>query len=179
MIVFKTLILLVAFFASTTRGVNINCLFLHIIWPTVGVMYTCRVDVIDISENDSELRNVTGPHRDTNTDKDVTAIAFDPYNTMKQIPRNIENNFPNLMVLSCNSGELTSVSADQLKPFPNMRLVDFRSNKITVIDGDLFKYTPNIQVIWLARNHISSVGQNLFSGLTQLSYATFRGNTFN
>ena len=174
--VLKTLILFIAIFTPTIWGVLINCRFLNISWNTIGSMYTCQVNLVDIFENDSELKAVTGTHIGTYMNADVKAIAFDLFSLMKQIPKNIENFFPNLFVLSCKSGELTSVSAEQLKPFPNLKLFIVKNNKITTLDGDLFKYTPNIIGFWISENQISSVGQNLLSGLTQLARVYFQNN---
>ena len=93
-----------------------------------------------------------------------------------RIVKGIEKFFPNLRVFYWDFGNLTTLTADDLKPFPELQALHVQYNKLVSLDGDLFKYTPKLRWIDFDKNLLENVGIGLLDGLNNLTSAWFINN---
>jgi len=175
MLLNKVFILVIVTCISSSSGIIINCLFDDFSWQ-IGLRYTCTVDVVDMSGNAAAFLDVTGIHQPARTNSHVLGIRF-LRNPFDRMPTNIESFFPNLMFIAFYGGNLTFISAENLKPFRNLQQFFVNSNQISIIEGDLFKYSPNIQIMQFWGNRITNVGHGLLIGLRMLRQADFGRNS--
>lgn len=107
---------------------------------------------------------------------DVNALLFENALGFSRIPRNIEQFFPNIFLIDWFRGELTTVSANDLKPFPNLIVLYINFNRLVSLDGNLLQYTPSIREIYFDNNLLDNVGFNLLANSVELEIADFRNN---
>lgn len=105
--------------------------------------------------------------------------VFDLYVTyiFPKIPRNIANFFPNIRVMRWSGGNLTAVSAEDLKPFTELVVLTLTAQKIKSLDDNMFQYHPNIQWLVITNNPITNVGKDLITNLKSLQTFYFTRNT--
>lgn len=153
----------------------IKCKFSILDWSQIGDLYGCEVEVISIDDPYS-LTEVQGDHLSGNCNDDVEFFRLQNHGDLRSIPKQIEKFFRNILVLQWTSGNIASITADDLEPFPNLRSLVMYSNKIEHLDSDLFKHSQKLQVIYFGFNLIKHVGPGLLSSLTNLKRADFAGN---
>lgn len=139
--------------------------------------YGCLVRSYNFtSELDREITEVIGNHIEGKTNDDVE--LFDSYEKLINFfPQNIQNVFKNLIYLSIQSANISTISKNDLKPFGGqLKRVYFSSNNIEAIEEDLFEFTPNMEEIYVSGNKIKYVGPGTFNNLNNLSFLTLGGN---
>ena len=82
-----------------------------------------------------------------------------------------------MIIINFWQGNITTISAEDLKPLPNLLMLIIGGQKLITIDGDLFKHTPWVTDILFNDNIIENVGLDLLTGLTNLTYVDFTSNT--
>lgn len=160
---------------SLTHGVTIQCDFQNAVWSIVGTQYTCSYATLITYGNITHVFGVAGDHEGGETNEDVKALYISSYQ-LNRIPKGIEEFFPNLIIFGWTLGDLTTLTADDLKPFPELQLFYAQGNKLVSLDGDLFKYTPKLILISFGSNLLEHVGLGLLDGLNKLTLAYFSGN---
>jgi len=161
--------------AAPSSGVIFDCDFKMVNFRVVGKLYTCGTE--KASGKYLWLTNVKGTHTDGRSNRDIQGLIVKHDYPFNQLPTKISKYFPKLVAMQFMDGNITSISAEDLKSFPQLKLLGVYSHKLTTIDGDLFKYTPHLQLIDFDENVITNVGQNLLSGLTELKRVYFKKNT--
>lgn len=102
--------------ASSPYSVVISCVFyVNDGWVVVRSRYTCGVVEIENTEI-SEVTQILRNHLPRRSNDDVE--GFHPFvpDFFSLFPRNIEAFLPNLIEIEVNRSQLTSVTADDLKP---------------------------------------------------------------
>lgn len=142
----------------------------------VGERYSCAAKVAS-DENPAAVTAVIGAHMTGYSNSDVW--VFDLYVTyiFDKIPRNIANFFPSIRVMRWSVGNLTAVSAEDLKPFTELTVLTLTAQKIKSLDGNMFQYHPNIQWLVITNNLITNVGKDLITNLKSLQVFYFTKNT--
>ena len=176
MLKFKVNIVFFLIFVASSRAIILNCEYVMVSWTLIGDFYTCLSSQVIQSRNETSLTEVRGRHITGRTDENVHGFTLRNSFVLNQIPKNVEAFFPNLIAIEYHGGNLTSVSADDIKPFPNLKLLSLSSQQLVTLDGDLFKHTPKIQAIFFRDNFITNVGHNFLSDLNDLIVADFRHN---
>lgn len=140
-------------------------------------LYGCQSLQLSISNNSTTLESVQGNHLSgkSNTDVEFLLVQNDPIDN-EELPRNIHTFFPNLLLIRWVSGNLKTVSADDLLPFPNLTGFSVWINKIESIEGNLFEHTPKLKWIDFQSNRITNVGPGIFDNLDQLRTIYFVQN---
>lgn len=141
----------------------------------IKTRYACKVNIVT-EEDPGNVVEIKGEHKNDKNFSDVEALWVENKIELHMIPSNIEHFFPNLVVISWFNGNLTTITAENLKPFPKLIRVYLSYNSIETIDGDLFRYTPEMQRIHLNGNQINSVGFDLLTDLTELVRVDLRMN---
>lgn len=161
---------------SLTCGLKFQCEFKAAVWTSIsGSHYNCLATIVN-SGNLASLEEVTGNHLSGRSNFDVRSIHVEGDRTHNKIPRNLEKFFPNLLGLVWDDGNLTTISANDLKPFPYLRVLSIASNHVTKLDGDLFKYSPRLRYIRFHTNFFEHLGQDLLTDLNDLEWVDFTKN---
>lgn len=162
--------------ASNARAAILRCHFELVDYGPIKTRYACKVISIN-AEEPSTVDDIKGDHRSAKNNSDVEALWVENNPELSSIPSNIEHFFPNLITISWFSGNLKTITADDLKPFPKLIRIYLSYNKIETLDGDLFQYTPKMQRIHLNENLVSNVGVDFLADLTELARVDLRMNT--
>ncbi|KAG5679119.1 hypothetical protein PVAND_008711 [Polypedilum vanderplanki] len=157
---------------SSVASVTIECNYTM----DYDEFYPCKVQNIDIFNGDRLfIEKAVGKHDKRKTDDDVEALWIDDANT-KFFPRNINNVFKNLVLISIRNSSLIEITSDDLKVFPQLKTLILFKNQIEVIREDTFKFNPNLEHIYLNYNKISHIEPKSFSGLENLNFLLLNGN---
>jgi hypothetical protein len=140
----------------------------------VGSQYTCEPKV-SYSGDNSTLTGLTGTHLIGKSNADVISLSV--YSQLaEQIPKGIENFFPNLLTFNWSFAGLKKISAEDLKPFPNLMYLFLGGNNLVTLESDLFQYTLKLRRIYLFSNQLQHVGSNLLTNLNDLTFTYFHDN---
>lgn len=172
---FNLKLLLIWFVATAANGSFIfNCQFSTSDQWHVGDVYTCQPQVNFVGTGNA-VTNVLGTHTLGKTNSQVKCLYINDQN-INTLPDNINNFFPNLIVLDVSRSHLQTITADSLKPFPNLLAFVSSINNVYSIDGDLFKYTPKLRYLAMHYTGLKQVGNGLLDGLNDLTRTDFEGN---
>lgn len=161
--------------ASKAQAIVFRCNYELVDYGPIKTRYACKVITIS-AEDILTVDAVKGEHRSDKNNSDVEALWIENKLELTAMPSNIEQFFPNLVAISWFNGNLTTITADDLKPFPKLIRIYLSFNMIETLDGDLFQYTPKMQRIHLNGNLIDNVGVDLLTELTELARIDLRMN---
>jgi hypothetical protein len=173
----KIAILLFVFgISSLTNAIVIICDFKNVetgFFIPLGTFCTCNFPNITGTCMVSEVK---GNHISAKNDSDVESVDIyrQPF---KEIPKGIENFFPNLKVFQIRNTGLLSVSSRDLLPFPKLIYFDVWNNKISTINGNLFENNPKLICISFELNEVQNVEHDLLTGLNDLQVVSLRLNS--
>lgn len=170
----KFLYFLVSFFASTL-AITFNCQFERLTWNLIGTRYSCITSPSDINNNQS-LTGVTGNHQQGNSNANVTVVFIYECTTLPFIPRGIDSFFPNIVGLSMDFCNISSINGFELYGYDHLQWISISNNRIEHIPGNFFSQNPNMQFAHFNNNRISSVGVNLLTTLESFQLAQFWQN---
>lgn len=122
------------------------------------------------------LHGIRGTHQTGSQNHDVQAFMGFFTNQINNIPSQIDFFFPFLTVIDIFHSNITSMSANDLKPFIDLRFLIIRENQIASLDGDLLKYSRGLERVAFPDNLITSVGANFLSGMNKLKHVYFNRN---
>lgn len=136
--------------------------------------YSCIADVKGIIVY-KVVTELYGVHSFQKQSKDVKIIQISNQHLL-QMPRKLEEFFPNLEGFFINFCNLTSINNDDLKPYKNLKYFSVRNNLITRVDGNLFQFNPKLEFVSFGYNKINEIGNNLLDKLNNLQMASFIKN---
>lgn len=144
----------------------------------IPYVYTCDVQNREIFSNGLRVKidDATGQHEDNLGNNQVKGIRILSAPNMNLMPSNIENVFPNLIVLYIYYSNLTQITSEDLKPFTKLEALYLTENFIEFIPEDLFTYNPKLEVIWLFGNEIQHIDTKAFSNLNKLRVLRLHNN---
>jgi len=121
---------------AATDAIALDCLFgIKLFAEVDSVYYTCIARPL-IDQNDT-VNAVYGAHPTGKGHLDVEAIDISSQN-LPCFPRNMEQFFPNLLVIYLANNSITTITNSRLLPFPNLRYLSLHSNKLSTLDVNLF-----------------------------------------
>lgn len=144
---------------KTTSAIAVICSYKMHSFNIVGSVYTCDARVnFDGNEN---VTTVSGNHQSGKGDNNVMGIRLVSLN-LPFVPTNINNFFPNLIVLDLFTNIITSISKRHLMPFPSLQYLSLEKNRIDSLDGNLFSGMNSLRRIDFDNNYIRHVGHDLY-----------------
>ena len=158
-----------------TRALEIECEFKiekHVIG---GDVYTCKAIKSIVTTESEIVESVTGTHLSGKTNGDVKVFDVDNQ-VFKFVPSDIENFFPNLMVVKIVSSGLKQLSSESFKYLPELKFIDFTDNEIEMLNGDLFEFNSKLQDIKFDSNKIKGIGSEIFENLDELQKISLLNN---
>jgi cell division protein FtsB len=175
----KTILVLLALFSAIT-ALEIHCGFqMEHWWTQIGNQYSCKVITIFLTGNKS-LERVTGIHDIERSNDDVKQIVFgSPGNCsfIDFVPQDIHSHFPNLIGIAFEENcMISTLNGDELKDYSNLEWFSMYGNPVERIPGNFFEFNPKVRLAHFSWNQISQVGSSLFSGLQNLTTASFLAN---
>lgn len=169
---FKSIAIFAIFaIASSCDGVIINCDFKLL----SNVSYECYTATIISLEDPSQVTNITGNRLPGKEDSDVGVFGMRNEKNLEEIPRGIENFFPNLGFFIWMNSNLATVSAEILK-YPKLRKLNLSGNKLQSLDGNLLQNSIRLQTIYFHGNLIQNVGHGFIDQHLELTVAWFSAN---
>lgn len=117
----------------------------------------------------------TGKNIDEESSRLIRAVFFNNC-VMKNIPKQLNQTFPNLELLSVNNCGLQEITRDDLKGFAHLKHLLLRNNELMTLPGDLFLDNPDIEQISFKANKLLHIGHNILDPLIKLQSADFRRN---
>jgi len=160
---------------TSSSAVIFNCDFGTRRFQFIGEAYFCRPTVSTFGDAIT-LTEVRGNHLESRTNEDVRVLYAIDQQAIPQLPNDLEQFFPNLVIINWWHGNLTSITADFLKPFPNLLEISLHSNQFTTLDGDSFQNTKLLRYINFADNQLTNVGPDFLANLDDLRFAYFHNN---
>lgn len=145
---------------KTIEGFAVDCLYETRSFDRVGSIYTCGGTVLADGSVDENLTRVYGLHETGKQHEDVQAIAIRDQN-LQFAPTNVEQFFPNIIVIDLRDNNITTISNRHLLPFPNLKSLIMWQNKVTSVEGDLFKGINGMVHYSFSRNDVRHVGHEL------------------
>ena len=145
-------------------------------WSVVGLTYTCTGSFQTVGDV-RNVTNVTGNHLQGQSNADVGAVAVSSQLLMSGIPRNIQEFFPNVSILSFSYTNILHLNRSDLEPFPQLRVLVLFNNRLEKLESDVFLSSPNLQYINLSRNRLRHLGPAVFNSLINLSTLRLNDNT--
>jgi hypothetical protein len=151
----------------------INCRVISTYFETPAFEWivTCNGNVSIVDQGTPVIR----VNKDDGTPNDkIKALMIKK--PLERFPADIEKFFPNLEVLYFITGNIKSLTVDDLKVFPKLRVLDLGGQKLTYLQGDLLNFNPKLQMISFGANNIEVIERGLLAGLTDLKLAYFNKN---
>ena len=159
---------------SARPGLAITCEYSDANWQGIETLYTCFATAVRV--DGSGIVSVSGTHLEGRNDADIAGVSFYNPLDLDRLPSNIGDFFPNLLALDWVFGNLTRVSADDLRSLSNLTILSLYGNRLTSLDSNLLQNTPLLQFVDFGRNLIEEVGEGIFNNLNNLRWALFQRN---
>ena len=137
-------------------------------------LYTCLIQNFT-SENSELLHNAE--HLDGKSNADVKSIRIHNFE-METIPKTIGLLFTNLIEIDINTGNLNSLSSNDLQQFPKLKIFSVQNcpNLTELRDSHLFSHNPLLTHIYLKHGSLEAINYQIFDQLEKLELADFTGN---
>lgn len=87
----------------------------------------------------------------TGRDESVGGFWSWGHKQLEYLPKNIGEQFPNLLDLTAGQCYIKEVSKKNFKGLSKLRGLTLNNNQIEVINDDTFEHIPTIEIIWLCK----------------------------
>jgi hypothetical protein len=166
---------------ASSSAYTFNCRFVRFSWSVAGNRYTCLATSVAASGNSTHIVGVAGTHLSGMDNSLVEGLEVIDNKALTQMPKGIEEFFPNLVALRWMKGSLTSITAEDLQPFPSLIRLSFEENPLVTLDEDILSHASSLQSISFNSVGLRYVSPSFISGLATnsriLRYANFLNNT--
>lgn len=152
---------------------TVDCVYEELNWAGVIRSYTCSGTVTGTG---NRVLNIRGVHLPGRSNLDVTGVSIYNSQLTNRIPGNFDNFFPTVQAVDWVFGDLTQLSANDLRQFPGLQWLSVFGNRLTSLDTTLFASTPNIRWVDLSNNQIANVGEGVFDTSYVLQWVLLERN---
>lgn len=171
----KSFILIIAFIASSTSALRINCNFKNVTW-TFGDGYTCDLkNVIDNNDPTTLIINNTAEHRTGFGNNDVLGFLMKNVN-LRELPSNIGWRFRFLKGFECDNCGIERIRSSNLERLTDLLHLALPRNKIKKIPSNFFRFSIELQWVYFHNNQISNAGLNFMKILKKIRGIYFANN---
>jgi hypothetical protein len=173
--------LIFALLISAIDAFTINCVYVNVYYPSLGITYTCMVhrSLSVTSPNQQVVTNVRGAHLAGRTNNDVRMVNFDDVDDLVVVPRGLTNFFPNIEGLRIYESDVRNLNGNELNEYVNLRWFMVYDSDVINIPGNFFQNNPNLIFVSFDDNEVRQVGAELFSynhNVTGMQYIGFWEN---
>lgn len=151
---------------SQPNSTTLFCEFVDTISSfTNSQVFTCVVKNQKIESSDFKFENRL-------ENKRVKRVVLND-DTIKFLPQNIGESFPNIAELKAESSSLMSINSLDLKDMPQLKYLDLSNNELSSITLETFDSLPSLENLDLKRNNL-----NFFATpkIPQLKVLSLEGN---
>lgn len=169
-------LIVILFLVKSVQNLSIECNFQYVGWIAIGTAYTCRT--IQISNlYDKNVNFINGSHINDLSDSNVSAIFFEDEIDLSFLPRNLNDFFPNLILINSWNTHFNEISSEQLRHFPDLQVFSIGQSSIKSLPFDLFQFNRNLIYIGIDNSQfLENIGENFLGGLWKLEIASFGHN---
>lgn len=148
-------------------------------WGTLGTIYRCNVknEVNLLSQNESEVQNVTGTHQDGYNNDNVVGFSINNNGQIHFFPRGLTKFFKNLKGIQIARTGLKEIHQNDLKEFPELVNLHLWSSDLEIVEANLFKFNPKLDFVNLNDNKISHIDPLAFEGLAKMKSLSLWNNS--
>ena len=120
-----------------------------------------------VRTRDTRIEDVTGNHKESRTNNDVT--TFHALNSAtKYIPKRLGFVFPNLKTLSFVKTHLELIEFRDFKNMKKLTKLFLTENKIKKLPFCVFRYVEKLEIIDVSQNNITELNEDTFMNLPNL-----------
>lgn len=161
-----------------TATVMIRCHYQDYDFFILKSAYICSIqNKLNIeSKSLAVIDSSYGEHRTKMSNDDVIAVYCPPNKNIQYFPKNLQNVFKNLKVISIGNNNVKEVHKEDLRPFPNLVELFLHENKIEILEEGLFEHNLELQNIYLRSNTIFHIAENIFDDLVKLNFLVLQLN---
>lgn len=171
---FTITVLLLTSNYKISSAIVLNCTYDLFPFHLVGAIYRCAGNISFDGDNSDKITKLDGTHQSGKRNADVQGLIIRSQD-MEFFPVNIDEFFPNIIVLNFPLNSISHVSNAHLIPFPNLEFLALYSNKITSLDSNLFAGLNSLKFINFGQNNIKHVGHDFI--LPNFAEIYFYSNT--
>lgn len=150
-------------------------LFGKFVYDIKNGVYKFNVNRVITWRTEYGILRIVGDHMEGKNNEDVRGIEFKNFK-LEYFPKNIEQFFPNLKILTINRCLLTTISKHDLTGLKQLRQLNMNGNFIRSLPNNLFENVSEIETVSFNRNRIEFIGPNIFDGLRNLSCVNLKMN---
>lgn len=167
--------------AISIDAFTINCVYVNMIYPSLGMTYTCMVhrSLSVTSPNDQFVTAVRGAHLAGRSNQDVRMVNFNDVDDLVVVPRGMSEFFPNLEGIRIYDSDVRNLNGNELNEYVNLRWFMIYDSDVIRIPGNFFERNPNLIYVSFDDNDVRQVGSELFSSIhnvTGMHYIGFWEN---
>lgn len=153
--------------------IELNCVYgLYQDWP-IKNFYTCKAENVNVIDDNTSITSVTKSHSLGKANDDVEVFEA-TQQTLKFLPKGIQNFFPNLKGITISSSKLRTIRRKDIAKFQKLIFLYVPLNEIRTVDGDLFASNLGIEYISFSSNPLMlHVGHSLLEPLNYLKEVHF------
>lgn len=174
-------IFLFAFLISSIDAFAINCVFVNMAFPSLGLTYTCMVhpSLSVTSPNQQVVTAVRGVHLAGRSNRDVRMVNFHGVDDIVVVPRGMSNFFTNLHGIRIYDSDVRNLNGNELNEYTNLRWFGIIDSYVNRIPGNFFSRNSNLIYVSFDENYVRQVGSDLFKSINNvrgMNYIGFRRN---
>lgn len=154
---------------------NISCKYSDFPWEGYVPMYSCQVEYLNSSRDDSFIENVEGMHENGKTGDDV--YSFIVGNSDATIfPDGIAKVFPNLITIQVITLSLTELSRSNFEGLAKLERLNLNMNKLKKIDNETFYKAGSLKRLYMEKNELEELHGDAFANLLKLERLNLNRN---
>lgn len=155
----------------SSNAAMLDCTYSVMNFWFVNGLYCCTARLVLLGDP-FVVNDVSQNHLADNSNSNVTGLRI-IHQDIKQLPRDLENFYPNLESIDLQASKVEAISKDDLKGLLNLKQLHLNDNKIKVIESDLFADSPLMVAISFYNNPVVHVAHNVFDNLPELKTLHF------
>lgn len=174
-------IIIFALIISVIDAFEINCAYMNVVYPSLGLTYTCMVhrSLSITSPNQQTVTRVRGIHLAGRTNADVRMVNFDDVDDLVVVPRGLSAFFSNIEGIRIFDSDVRNLNGNELNEYVNLRWFVIFDSDVIRIPGNFFERNPNLIYVSFDDNDVRQVSSELFSSnynVTGMHFIGFRDN---
>lgn len=111
---------------------------------------------------------VSGLHRKSLSNNDVTAFCVEDSPGMEYMPKAIDQFFPNTEAITVFTAGLRVIREADLQPFLKLRILALENCRLTTLEFRLFLHNPKLNTISFRHNQLESIDDRVFDFIDNL-----------
>lgn len=159
----------------STFAFDLNCEYTDFLWDGYVSMYSCKVEFLNSSRDDSYIESVEGEHETGKTNDDVSSFIVG-ISDASTFPDGIAKVFPNLITIQVMTLSLTDISRKNFEGLVKLERLNLNMNKLKRIGNDTFYEAESLKRLYIGSNELDELHGDAFSNLQKLERLNLNQN---